>query len=399
VATFLIRRLIQMVIVLLASAMVSYALLYLAPGGPTAGLRQIQQGGRNTITTEDIARIKARFELDLYLPYRFTRWLAGFPSGPITIGGQTFFADTPVGCAIPGQVRLRYPDGTSEIIEEGCEQYVTFADLTDRRTSRGIIFGDFGNSQVILRDRPVSVLIESRLPYTLQLMGAALVISIFIGVPLGIYSAVRQYSRFDYVMTTVSFVGSSLPTFVIGIISILIFAIAAKEAGLPYLPPGSAVALSDYTVPLIGTVEAESTLDRLLHFIMPCGVLVFVNIASYSRFIRSGMLEVLRLDYVRTARSKGLRERTVVLKHALRNAILPFITLLAGVLVELFGGAAITEAIFNWPGLGRLLVDSIERSDYTVAMSLTMVSIFLLLIGYLITDILYSVLDPRIRLS
>jgi peptide/nickel transport system permease protein len=399
VATFLIRRLIQMVIVLLASAIVSYALLYLAPGGPTAGLRQIQQGGRNTITAEDIARIKARFELDLYLPYRFTRWLAGFPSGPVTIGGQTFLADTAVGCAIPGQVRLRYPDGTSEIIEEGCEQYVTFADLTDRRTSRGIIFGDFGSSQVILRDRPVSVLIESRLPYTLQLMGAALVISILIGVPLGIYSAVRQYSRFDYVMTTVSFVGSSLPTFVIGIISILIFAIAAKEAGLPYLPPGSAVALSDYTVPLIGTVEAESTLDRLLHFIMPCGVLVFVNIAGYSRFIRSGMLEVLRLDYVRTARSKGLRERTVVLKHALRNAILPFITLLAGVLVELFGGAAITEAIFNWPGLGRLLVDSIERSDYTVAMSLTMVSIFLLLIGYLITDILYSVLDPRIRLS
>lgn len=388
-----------MVIVLLASAIVSYALLYLAPGGPTSGLRQQQQGGRNTITAEDIARIKARFELDLYLPYRFTRWLAGFPSGPITIGGQTFFADTPVGCAIPGQVRLRYPDGTSEIIEEGCEQYVTFADLTDRRTSRGIIFGDFGSSQVILRDRPVSVLIESRLPYTLQLMGAALVISIFIGVPLGIYSAVRQYSRFDYVMTTVSFVGSSLPTFVIGIISILIFAIAAKEAGLPYLPPGSAVALSDYTVPLIGTVEAESTLDRLLHFIMPCGVLVFVNIAGYSRFIRSGMLEVLRLDYVRTARSKGLRERTVVLKHALRNAILPFITLLAGVFAELFGGAAITEAIFNWPGLGRLLVDSVQRSDYTVSMSLTMVSIFLLLLGYLLTDILYSVLDPRIRLS
>lgn len=398
-ATFLIRRLIQMVIVLLASAIVSYALLYLAPGGPTAGLRQLQQGGRNAITAEDIARIKARFELDLFLPYRFTRWLAGFPNGPVTMGGQTFFADAAVGCAVPGQVRLRYPDGTSEIIEEGCEQYVTFADLTDRRTSRGIIFGDFGNSQVILRDRPISVLIESRLPYTLQLMGAALVISILIGVPLGIYSAVRQYSRFDYVMTTVSFVGSSLPTFVIGIISILVFAIAAKEAGLPYLPPGSAVALSDYTVPLIGTVEAESTLDRLLHFIMPCGVLVFVNIAGYSRFIRSGMLEVLRLDYVRTARSKGLRERTVVLKHALRNAILPFITLLAGVLAELFGGAAITEAIFNWPGLGRLLVDSIERTDYTVAMALTMVSIFLLLLGYLLTDILYSVLDPRIRLS
>jgi peptide/nickel transport system permease protein len=152
-------------------------------------------------------------------------------------------------------------------------------------------------------------------------------------------------------------------------------------------------------VPLLGKVVAESTLDRILHFIMPCGVLVFVNIAGYSRFIRSGMLEVLRLDYVRTARAKGLRERTVVLKHALRNAMLPFITLLAGVLAELFGGAAITEAVFNWPGLGRLLVDSIERNDYSVAMALTMVSIFLLLLGYLITDILYSVLDPRIRLS
>jgi peptide/nickel transport system permease protein len=205
-------------------------------------------------------------------------------------------------------------------------------------------------------------------------MGASILLSIAIGVPLGIYSAVRQYSRFDYTVTTISFVGSSIPTFVLGIICILVFAIAAKEAGLPYL-------------------------DRLLHFIMPLAVLVFVNVAGYSRFVRSGMLEVLRLDYVRTARSKGLRERTVVLKHALRNAILPFITLLAGVFAELFGGAAITEAVFNWPGLGRLLVDSIERSDYNVAMALTMVSIFLLLIGYLIIDILYSVLDPRIRLS
>jgi peptide/nickel transport system permease protein len=399
VATFLIRRLIQMFLVLIASAVVSFGLLYIAPGGPTAGLRQLQQGGRNSITDEDIARIKARFELDLYLPYRFSRWLIGFPSGPVTIGGQEFFRDVEVGCAIPGQVRLRYPDGTSEIIEEGCQVPVTMAELSNRRTSNGILFGDFGLSQVILRDRPISVLIESRLPYTLQLMGFSVLLSIAIGVPLGIYSAVRQYSRFDYTVTTISFVGSSVPTFVLGIISILIFAIAAKEAGLPYLPPGSAVSLADYEVPLIGVVVAESTLDRILHFIMPCSVLVFVNVAGYSRFVRSGMLEVLRLDYVRTARAKGLRERTVVLKHALRNAILPFITLLAGILAELFGGAAITEAIFNWPGLGRLLVDSIGRSDYTVAMALTMVSIFLLLLGYLITDILYSVLDPRIRLS
>jgi len=398
-ATFLIRRLIQMFIVLIASAVVSFVLLYFAPGGPMTGLRQIQQSGRNKISADDIARIKQRFELDLFVPYRFTRWLVGFPAGPVTIAGQTFLADVEVGCKIPGQVRLRYPDGRTEIVEEGCEVPVTYADLSNRRTSNGILFGDFGLSQVMLRDRPISTLIASRLPYTLALMGASILISIAIGVPLGIYSAVRQYSRFDYTMTTVSFVGSSLPTFVIGIICILVFAVGAKEAGFIYLPPGNAVSNKDYIIPYIGEVIASSTLDRVLHFIMPLGVLVFVNIAGYSRFIRSGMLEVLRQDYVRTARAKGLRERTVVLKHALRNAILPFITLLAGVMAELFGGAAITEAVFNWPGLGRLLVDSIERNDYSVTMGLTMVSIFLLLVGYLITDILYSILDPRIRLS
>jgi len=399
VATFLTRRIIQMFVVLIASALVSFGLLYIAPGGPLSGLRQSQNSGRNKISNEDILRIKERFELDLYLPYRFSRWLIGFPSGPITIAGQSFFGNTMAGCAIPGQARLRYPDGHTEIIEDGCQKAVTFADLTGRRSSRGILFGDFGLSQVILRDRPIASLIASRLPYTLQLMGISSLIALLIGVPLGVYSAVRQYSRFDYTMTTISFVGSSIPTFVIGIICILIFAIAAKEAGLLYLPPGNAVANSDYVVPFIGNVVAESSLDRFLHFVMPCTVLVFVNIAGYSRFIRSGMLEVLRLDYVRTARAKGLQERTVVLKHALRNAMLPFITIMAGVLAELFGGAAITESIFNWPGLGRLLVDSIGRNDYSVAMALTMVSIFLLLIGYLITDILYSILDPRIRLS
>ncbi|NBU64922.1 MAG: ABC transporter permease [Chloroflexia bacterium] len=398
-ATFLTRRIIQMFVVLIASALVSFGLLYIAPGGPLSGLRQSQNSGRNKISNEDILRIKERFELDLYLPYRFSRWLIGFPSGPITIAGQSFFGNTMAGCAIPGQARLRYPDGHTEMIEDGCQKAVTFADLTGRRSSRGILFGDFGLSQVILRDRPIASLIASRLPYTLQLMGISSLIALLIGVPLGVYSAVRQYSRFDYTMTTISFVGSSIPTFVIGIICILIFAIAAKEAGLLYLPPGNAVANSDYVVPFIGNVVAESSLDRFLHFVMPCTVLVFVNIAGYSRFIRSGMLEVLRLDYVRTARAKGLQERTVVLKHALRNAMLPFITIMAGVLAELFGGAAITESIFNWPGLGRLLVDSIGRNDYSVAMALTMVSIFLLLIGYLITDILYSILDPRIRLS
>lgn len=388
-----------MLVVITLSAMASYGLLYLAPGGPLLFLQQLQRSGPQAVTEEDIARIKARFELDLYLPYRFTRWFVGLPRGPITVGDQAFFSDLQVGCAIPGQVRLRYPDGRIEFIEEGCEVPVTMADLEGRDVSRGVMLGDFGDSQVILRDRPISILIESRLWYTLALMGVSTLLAILIGVPIGIYSAVRQYSRFDYAMTTMAFVGSSLPTFFFGIIAILLFAIIAKEAGLPYLPPGNATANRDYVIPLIGTVEARSTLDYVLHFIMPCAVLTFVNIAQWSRFVRTSMLEVLRQDYVRTARAKGVRERLVITKHAMRNALIPFVTLLAGVLPTLIGGAAITEAVFNWPGLGRLLIDALERSDYTVAMSLTFLSILMLLIGYLISDILYTVVDPRIRLS
>jgi len=157
--------------VIVLSAIVSYGLLYLAPGGPLVGLRETQQSGAKRITAADIARIKARFELDLTLPVRFTRWLIGLPRGPLMIGGQTYLADLEVGCAIPGRVRLRYPDGRVEEVEEGCQQPVTLASLEGRRTSRGALLGDFGLSQEILRDRPVSILIASGLPYTLWLMG------------------------------------------------------------------------------------------------------------------------------------------------------------------------------------------------------------------------------------
>jgi peptide/nickel transport system permease protein len=149
----------------------------------------------------------------------------------------------------------------------------------------------------------------------------------------------------------------------------------------------------------LGTVEARSLLDKVLHFIMPCAVLTFISIAGWSRFVRASMLEVLRQDYVRTARAKGVRERLVILKHALRNALIPFIVLLAGILPALVGGAAITEAVFNWPGLGRLFIDALDRPDYTVALALLYISIVLLMIGYLISDVLLTLVDPRIRVS
>jgi peptide/nickel transport system permease protein len=265
--------------------------------------------------------------------------------------------------------------------------------------SNGIFFGDFGLSQNILRDRPVSILINSRLPYTLWLMGVSTFLAIIIAIPIGVYSAVKQYSRFDYAMTTVAFIGASLPSFVFGIFFILLFSILPYQAGWFYLPSGNAVFNRDTIIPLIGRVTKESPLDYALHFIMPCAVLTLINIAGWSRFVRASMLEVLSLDSVRTARAKGVRERLVVLKHALRNSLIPFVTLLAGVLATLFGGALITETVFNWPGLGRLFIDALGAYDYNVVNPLLFINVVLLLVGILITDILYTVVDPRIRLS
>ncbi len=396
-ATFLIRRLFQMLIVTIVAAILSYGLLYLVPGGPIdAILAERQNSGARRIDEDDIKRVQARFELDLALPVRFSRWLIGWPSGPLF---GSLGADWVVGCATPQQVKLTYPDGRVEFITEGCADTATLAELEGRKVSRGVFFGDFGVSQVILRDRPVTDLIMTRLPYTLYLMSASVLLAILIGVPIGVYSAVKQYSRFDYIMTTVAFIGASLPSFVFGIFAILIFSILAKQAGLPFLPSGDAVGTRDIVIPLIGNVEAGSFLDRFLRFLMPCTVLTFISLAGWSRFVRGSMLEVLQQDYVRTARAKGVKERMVVIKHALRNSLIPFVTLLAGVLATIFGGALITETVFNWPGLGRLFIDALGRNDYNVVMALLFVNVVLLLIGILITDILYTLVDPRIRLS
>lgn len=395
--TFLIRRFFQMLLVTIVAAILSYGLLYLQPGGPIDQFyAERQNSGRNRVNEDDLRRVKERFELDLALPFRFTRWLIGWPSGPLfgSVG-----ADWVVGCSTPQQVKLTYPDGRVEFIEEGCADTLTLGELESREVSRGVVFGDFGESQTILRDKPVTTLIWSRLPYTLYLMGASILLAILIAVPLGVFSAVKQYSRFDYFVTTISFVGASVPSFVFGVFFILLFSILPNRAGLPYLPPGDAVGTRDYVIPLLGQIEAGSFFDRFLHFLMPCAVLTIINLAGWSRFVRGSMLEVLQQDYVRTARAKGVRERLVILKHALRNSLIPFVTLLAGVLAAIFGGALITESIFNWPGLGRLFIDSLGRNDYNVAMALLLINVVLLLIGILITDILYTVVDPRIRIS
>jgi len=272
-------------------------------------------------------------------------------------------------------------------------------DLVDRRVSDGILRGDFGLSWRLLRDRPVSELLLSRLSKTLQLMGLSTLLSLLIGIPLGVYSAVRQYSKFDYIFTSLAFMGSAMPTFFFGILMIIFFSIIPKQAGWPYVPSGLSESVRNYSIPLIGQVDAGGIKDRLLHLILPTAVLTIVNISFYSRFVRASMLEVMRQDYVRTARAKGLREQIVVLKHALRNALIPFITIVVFTLPGLFSGALITESIFAWPGMGRLYLLALGDYDYPVAMAIFFILAVLTVIATLLRDLFYTIADPRIRLS
>ena len=396
---YLLRRILQMVVVLFLSAVATYALLNLAPGGPMSGLRQTAQTSKNRITEEDLIRIRAYYELDLSLPIRFSRWLIGQPNGRIIIGKNEYFPNLRIGCNQIIEKEVLNKSGEYETQVTGCQKYIFLRDLESRRTSKGVLFGDFGASWRLNRDRPVSDLIVGRLPKTLLLMGLALLISFVIGVPLGIISAVRQYSKLDYAVTSFAFFGSAMPTFFFGLILIMLFSILAKNAGLPYLPPGSSEAVRNWTVPWFGTVTAGSALDRGLHLILPAAVLSLAYVAGWSRFVRASMLDVLRQDYVRTARAKGLFERVVITKHALRNALIPFVTVAVFAIPTLFAGAIITESIFSWPGMGRLYILALGDYDYPVAMALLFITAVLTVVATLLQDILYTVVDPRIRFS
>ena len=397
--TYLLRRLLQMILVVLLSAVASYALLNLAPGGPLTGLRQRQQDPRFQLTPDDIARIRAAFELDLSLPVRFTRWLVGEPRGPLQVAGVELFAELVVGCRQTIDTNVLAADCQCETGTTGCAEIGRLRDLAGRRVSRGVLFGDFGLSWRLLRDRPVADLILSRLPKTLELMGLSTLLALGLAIPLGVYAAVHQYSRFDYFFTSLAFLGAAMPTFFFGIAFILLFSILPKNAGLPYLPPGSSEAVRAYTLPGLGEIQPGGVVDVGLHLILPVSVLTIVNVAGFSRFVRGSMLEVLRQDYVRTARAKGLQERVVVARHALRNALIPFITIVVFALPALFGGAVITESIFSWPGMGRLFLLARGESDYPVALSLLLITAVLTVASPLVADLRYTAVDPRPRLT
>jgi peptide/nickel transport system permease protein len=266
----------------------------------------------------------------------------------------------------------------------------------------GILRGDFGTSWRLAPSQPVSVLISSRLGNTLLLMIIATVVSLVVAIPIGIYSAVHQYSRADYMFTTFAFFGSAMPVFWFGLMLILIFSYGFKEWGLPFMPSGGVAlvrsappgSLSDLL-----NVTPGSLVDRLIHIMMPAAMLSLLYMAGWSRFMRASMLEVLRQDYVRTARAKGLVERLVIVKHAMRNALIPIITIVVFQIPGIFGGAILTETIFSYPGMGRLYFDALGRSDWPVVMSILFITAVLVVVATLLADVLYTIVDPRIRFS
>lgn len=343
--TYIARRLFQTIGLLFLLSIVFFALVNLAPGGPLAG-----QGQSRHIRPEKIAILKRQFGLDKPLPMQYLIWLVGNDWMQVDADG----------------------DGIAE----------------SAGTRRGILRGDFGFS--FRSRRPVLEEIWLKLPNTVLLMSVTLLVALIIAIPIGIISAVRQYSAFDITVTTFSFAGQAIPEFWLGLILILIFYAWLKNpfTGEPLLPPGGMMSIH---------AQGFALGDRLVHLILPVATGALGWIAWYSRFLRSSMLDVLHKDYLRTARAKGVPERVVILKHALRNALIPLVTILALDLPYIFSGAVFVETIFAWPGMGRFYYQSALNRDYPVLLAVLIFGAAFIILSNLLADILYALLDPRVR--
>ena len=315
-SSFVLRRILQSLLLLLIVSAIGFTILHLAPGGP---LSQFMAGG--DMRQADIDRLTHQLGLDRPLPVQYLEWLWR------------------------------------------------------------MLHGDWGRSY---RDQqPVLAVISSHLAATLELMLSSILIAMVLGSWIGVLGAIRRYSVFDTLATVGSMVALSIPTFWFGLVVIWVFSV-----WLGWLPAGNR------------TTEGDgSFLDHLHHLVAPSLVLALVSTAIWSRYMRSSLLDVVHQDYIRTARSKGISERRILIRHAIRNALLPMITILGLQLPTLLSGALITETVFTWPGMGRLFLDSISYRDYPVVMGILMFTAVLVLLGSLIADLLYGVADPRIRLA
>ena len=483
-AGYLIRRALQMSLVVMLSTLAIYILLNVAPGGPLSGLRIAGGNRREQVSEAQIRRLQAYLGIDKPILLRYVAWLIGddwmgadwmslelkgyelpdgdrvrFWSDPglaLIEPGYVIWAhgspdeegvvqathidvapqgNRPVGVIggavleIDGQ-RLTIEHAPGDLRQADLNPETTFAfedaqwrpeggSWLDLRgitgangllgnwagfhgDKRGVLRLDLGTSWRIATGQPVMELVKSRLGNTLWLMGLTTVVSLALALPIGIYSAVKQYSRADYAATTFTFFGSSMPIFWFGLMAILFFSYSFNNWNLPFFPAGGVIS---FRAPPDGSLLAlldatpEGVTDRAVHLILPVIVLSLLFMAQWSRFMRSSMLEVKRQDYVRTARAKGLRERTVIAKHALRNALIPVITVVVLQLPNLFGGAILTETVFAYPGMGRLYFQALGASDWPVVMILLFITAVLVVVATLLGDIIYTVADPRIRFS
>lgn len=314
---FVLRRLIQIGLLLVVLSFVIFGLLAALPGDPA----EMLISANPNVKPEDVTRLRKLYGLDDPFPVRYAKW-----------------------------VRM-------VVVER-----------------------DLGFSRVY--KKPVSSIIGSRIANTFKLMGLAMVLALTLAVPIGVYSAVRQYSAFDYGMMLFAFIGISVPSFWLGILAVIVFSF-----WLGLFPAGGMAA------------PDAGFLEQVRFMALPVVVLAFESLGVSSRYVRASLLEVLTQDYMRTARAKGCGESRVILRHGLRNALIPVVTIIALQLPNLFGGAVVTETIFAWPGMGRLLLDSVLNTDYYVALMSFMILATLTLTCNLLADLAYAALDPRVRYS
>jgi peptide/nickel transport system permease protein len=283
-----------------------------------------------------------------------------------------------------GPALLNQPDTDPKVAQELAEQ-LGLNDPIPLQYARwfgNLLQGSLGKSYQ--HNLPTTSLVFDRIPKTLLLSGFALLLAILFAIPLGIVSAVYRYSAVDSLTTVLAFVGVSVPIFWLGILLIIIFSVHLR-----WLPSSGMVTVG----------SAFSVRDLATHLVMPALVLCTFPLAQLTRYVRSSMVDVLAQDYVRTARGKGLPGRLVILRHALRNALIPVVTVMGVLTPQLLSGAVVTETIFAWPGLGRLAVDSAITRDYPVIMGVTMLASVLVILSNLLTDLAYGLIDPRITLG
>jgi len=361
----ILRRIIQSLPTLFGITLLSYLIMSLAPGGPIA----LMTFGDDKATEASRQLLAERLGLSDPWHIQYITWLAG-------------------------NDWMWWKDAAWDRVN------VDTGEPIPRPISYGIIRGDFGES--FKYRRPAIDMIAERLPATLELGIASLTVSLLLGIPIGIFAAISRGGSFDNFTRVMAVVGNAIPNFWFGLMLLLIVGVMLDDQKIPILnielqTDWARGGRCDTRTSSRTGCSAIPIHERLQYLILPTIVLSYGGVAGYSRFMRTSMLDTINSDYIRTARAKGLRNRTIWFNHAARNSLIPIATFLGPALVGVLGGAAITESIFTWPGLGRLVVESVNTRDYPVVMASVLISAVLTIIAYIISDILYALFDPRIR--